>query len=134
MKPHTVMYYTTHICIRQSTLSRWMDHDVSKPKLFSGFFFFLSLSHSVKAISVFLKSVGVIWEVGDFSSVFFHSGSTSFSLFLSSERRKPVCQREFTFSHMETLMVILKIQMLCTPIPATKKALFARFAQKNTLK
>lgn len=40
MKPHTVMYYTTHICIRQSTLSRWMDHDVSKPKLFSGFFFF----------------------------------------------------------------------------------------------
>lgn len=63
--------------------------------------FFLSLSLSVKAISVFLKSLGVIWGK-NFSSVFFHSGSTSFSLFLSSECRKPLCQREFTFSHTET--------------------------------
>lgn len=47
--------------------------------------FFLSLSHSIKAISVsvFLKSVCYFGE--NFSSVFFHSRSTSSSLFLPSE-------------------------------------------------
>lgn len=45
----------------------------------------------VKAISVFLKSVGVIWG-GSFPSVFFHSGSSSFSEW----------RRELTLTHTQT--------------------------------
>lgn len=98
---HTVKYCQTHICTWQSNLSKQMGH-----MKFQSSTFFLSLSHSIKAIFVFLKSACYFGE--NFSSVFFHSGSTSPSLFLPSEPRKPLCQREFTFSHTKTNSNIFK--------------------------
>lgn len=53
---HTVMYCKTHLHLTRP-LSKQMCH-----MMFQSSTFFSSLSHSIKAMSVFLKSVCATWE------------------------------------------------------------------------
>lgn len=75
--PHSKVLWNAHLYLTKPPFKTDVSYDVSKLN------FFLSSSHSIKAISVFLKFVCYIGE--SFSSVFFHSRSTSSSLSLPSE-------------------------------------------------
>lgn len=75
--------------------------------------FFLSLSHSIKAISVFLTSLCDLGK--NFSRVFFHSGSPGSSLFPSSKPSETTLPKGIhLFSHGDKFecfqMVSLRIK------------------------
>lgn len=105
---HTVKHCRTHSCIWQSNLSKQMCH-----MMFQSSAFFLSLSHSIKAISVFLTSLCDLGK--NFSRVFFHSGSPGSSLFPSSKPSETTLPKGIhLFSHGDKFecfqMVSLRIK------------------------
>lgn len=94
---HTVMYCETHLHLTRPPFKTDVSYDASKLNIF----FFLSLSHSIKEMSVFLKSVCAIWEKTLFRC--FSTLDQLVPLFSSLvSLRKPQGLGEFTFSHIQT--------------------------------
>lgn len=130
-KPHTAPYYKIHICIWQSNLSKHACHMM----FWSWSFFFFSLKFVAFSQSDFCFSkICVCYSGGNFSSVFFHSGSTSSSLPPKWTWGNHAAMGNSPLLTQRRALILSNGQpenkMLCMPTPTKKGALFPDLHRK----